>query len=53
MTNDASFPPGLPPRIEACIDGDGTRIEGRECAMDPRMADGFSAAFQVGSSLPQ
>ncbi|MBK8693641.1 MAG: DUF4215 domain-containing protein [Deltaproteobacteria bacterium] len=41
---------GLPPRIEACIDGDGTRIEGRECAMDPRMADGFSAAFQVGST---
>ena len=41
---------GLPPRIEACIDGDGTRIEGRECAMDPRMADGFSSAFQVGST---
>lgn len=41
---------GNPPRIEACIDGDGTRIEGRGCAMDPRMADGFSAAFQVGST---
>ncbi len=44
---------GLPPRIEACIDGDGTRIEGRECAMDPRMADGFSAAFQVGGPYIQ
>ena len=41
---------GNPPRIQACIDGDGTRIEGRDCAMDPRMADGFSAAFQVGST---
>ncbi len=36
-----------PPQITACIDGDGTRIEGRTCALDPRMADGFSAAFNV------
>ena len=41
---------GMPPMITACIDGDGTRIEGRTCPMDPRMADGFSAAFQVGST---
>lgn len=44
---------GNPPRIEACIDGNGTRIEGRDCAMDPRMADGFSAAFQVGGPYIQ
>ncbi len=38
-----------PPTITACIDGDGTRIMGRTCANDPRMADGFSAAFQLAA----
>jgi hypothetical protein len=38
-----------PPQITACIDGDGTRIPGRACANDPRMADGFSAAFQLAA----
>jgi hypothetical protein len=31
--------------IVACIDGDGTRIEGRNCQVDGRFADGFSAAL--------
>lgn len=30
--------------IVACVDGDGTRIEGRGCAADPRMVDGYSSA---------
>lgn len=38
-----------PPEITACIDGNGTRIPGRQCQLDPRMADGFSAAFQLGA----
>ncbi|MBI5517924.1 MAG: DUF4215 domain-containing protein [Deltaproteobacteria bacterium] len=38
---------GTPPEITACIDGNGTRIPGRACVMDPRMADGFSSAFQL------
>lgn len=38
---------GTEPRIESCVDGDGTVIPGRDCVNDPRMADGFSAAFQV------
>lgn len=33
------------PTISACIDGDGTRIPGHDCAGDARMADGFSAAL--------
>lgn len=36
---------GCQPVISACIDGDGTRIEGHNCAQDARMADGFSTAF--------
>lgn len=40
-------PFGAPPRIVACYDGDGTRIPGRECARDRRIADGFTAAFQL------
>ncbi|MBI4510561.1 MAG: hypothetical protein HY698_13090 [Deltaproteobacteria bacterium] len=33
-------------RIVACIDGDGkTRIEGKYCACDPRIADGYSVAY--------
>ncbi len=38
---------GRTPQITACIDGDGTRITGRGCANDPRIADGFTAAFQL------
>ncbi len=33
------------PVIVACIDGNGTRIEGHNCVNDPRIADGFSVAF--------
>ena len=35
--------------VTACTDGDGTRIEGRSCFSDPRMADGFSAAFEFSA----
>jgi hypothetical protein len=35
-----------PPQITACIDGNGTRVAGRSCPMDPRFADGFTTAFQ-------
>ncbi len=31
--------------ITACIDGDGTRVEGRGCATDPRFEDGYSTAL--------
>ena len=31
--------------VSACIDGDGTRIEGHSCVFDGRMADGFSAGL--------
>jgi hypothetical protein len=34
-------------RIARCIDGDGTPIEGRDCSMDPRMADGFALSLQM------
>ncbi len=33
------------PIIVACIDGDGSRIEGRDCLFDPAIADGYSASF--------
>lgn len=33
------------PVVTACIDGDGTRVEGRNCYLDERFADGFSAAL--------
>ncbi len=32
--------------ITACIDGDGRRIEGHDCILDPRIADGISAAVK-------
>jgi cysteine-rich repeat protein len=35
-----------PPQITGCVDGDGTRIPGRACVMDPRIQDGFSATFR-------
>jgi hypothetical protein len=31
--------------VVACIDGDGTRIEGRECMSDVAIADGYSAGL--------
>jgi hypothetical protein len=36
---------GCQPVVVACIDGDGTRIEGDHCDEDPRMADGHSVSF--------
>lgn len=33
--------------VYACIDADGTRIDGPTCACDPRIADGFSLALEV------
>jgi hypothetical protein len=38
---------GCQPVIVACVDGDGTRVEGRGCAGDPRFEDGFSAGFSM------
>ncbi len=40
-----SGPAGCQPVVTACIDGDGTRIEGRGCFSNPAIADGYSAAF--------
>ncbi len=37
--------PWCQPVVVACVDGDGTRIEGRDCLGDPRIADGFSVAL--------
>lgn len=31
--------------IVACVDGDGRRVEGRDCIYDPAIADGYSTAF--------
>lgn len=36
---------GCQPVVTACIDGDGTRVEGRNCYDDPRFEDGYSAAL--------
>ncbi|MBW2460041.1 MAG: DUF4215 domain-containing protein [Deltaproteobacteria bacterium] len=33
---------GCQPVVTACIDGDGTRVEGRDCLLDPRIRDGLS-----------
>ncbi len=38
-------PRGCQAVVTACIDGDGTRIEGRGCYDDPRIADGYSSAL--------
>ena len=43
-------PPGCQPVVTACIDGDGTRIEGHECMRDPRIADGYSMAVTMISA---
>jgi hypothetical protein len=32
-------------RVVRCVDGDGTVIEGGDCACDPRIADGYSVSF--------
>ena len=48
-----TFDPKGIPRLErqkgvtACIDGDGTRVEGRDCVMDPDFQDGWSAGFEL------
>ncbi len=31
--------------VTACIDGDGTRVEGRSCLLDPRFQDGLSVGL--------
>lgn len=46
-TSETGFP--CQPVVEACIDGDGTRYEGRDCTTRPEIADGFSAALQFSS----
>ena len=38
-------PDGCQPVITACIDGDGTRIEGRDCIRNPGFVDGYSAGL--------
>jgi len=38
--------PDCQPVVTACIDGDGTRIEGRGCYSDGRIGDGHSAVFE-------
>jgi len=40
---------GCQPVIIACVDGDGTRVEGRDCALDPRFEDGFSSSLDFTS----
>ncbi len=35
-----------PPAITGCVDGDGTRIPGRMCVLDPRIQDAFSGTFR-------
>jgi cysteine-rich repeat protein len=43
---------GCQPVVTACIDGDGTRVEGRNCYDDPRFQDGYSAALNfVGTRV--
>lgn len=37
------------PVIVACIDGDGTRIEGSNCVLDPRIADGLSTTLNMAA----
>lgn len=34
------------PVVSGCTDGDGTLIDGRGCFSDPRIADGYSSAFE-------
>ncbi|MCA9611205.1 MAG: hypothetical protein R3B99_02555 [Polyangiales bacterium] len=44
---------GCQPVVTACLDGDGTRVEGRRCFTDPRFADGYSAAFDFAAIRAQ
>lgn len=37
------------PVVTACIDGDGTRVEGRDCITDSRFEDGWSAGLNVAA----
>jgi cysteine-rich repeat protein len=46
---ESDGPEGCQPVITACIDGDGTRYEGRGCSSNPGMADGYSAAFEFSA----
>lgn len=38
--------PGCQAVVTGCIDGDGTAVDGRGCYSDPRIADGYSSAFE-------
>lgn len=38
-------PAGCQPVVTACIDGDGRRVEGRDCIRDPGFVDGYSAGL--------
>ena len=38
------------PVVVACIDGDGTRIEGHACTSNERIADGWSSAFDLSAA---
>ena len=44
---DRDGEPGCQPVVVACVDGDGTRVDGHDCTLDPRFADGFSAAVEL------
>lgn len=44
---DSSGERGCQPVVVACIDGDGTRVEGRDCVLDPSFEDGWSAGFDL------
>ena len=35
--------------IDLCIDGNGTQIAGHDCPLDPRIADGYSVAWDITS----
>ncbi|HJL19597.1 MAG TPA: DUF4215 domain-containing protein [Sandaracinaceae bacterium LLY-WYZ-13_1] len=35
--------------VARCVDGDGSTVDGRDCIEDPRIADGFSAAFELSA----
>ena len=47
VTGRASGAPRCQPVITACIDGNGTRVEGRDCYNDQRFQDGYSAALST------
>ena len=44
---DRDGPDGCQPVVVACVDGDGTIVEGRNCIFDPQFADGWSAGFEI------